>query len=853
MRPTPILPPPPAPKKKRKRRSWLLSLLGFGFASAVVMFLAAAGVAGFFFWKAARDLPDYESLAKYEPPVMTRIHAHDGSLMAEYARERRIFVPINVIPKLVIAAFLSAEDKRFYEHGGLDFAGIGRAVINNFQNWGKKRPEGASTITQQVAKNFLLSSEQKLDRKLKEAILAIRIERAYSKDKILELYLNEIYLGIGSYGVAAAALNYFSKELSELSIEEAAYLAALPKAPNNYHPFRKTREATVRRNWIIDQMAEVGYISGEQSKAAKAKPLTVNIRPFGTQIYAADYFAEEVRRRLMDMVGEDGLYGRAERTAIGDGTVNGGLSVRTTLDPKLQRTARKALIEGLVAFDREKGWRGAVQRIEIGGDWGVTLGAVESPNDLAPWRLGVVLDAQRGKAVVGLRPSRQADGTLASEREAVEISFEEMKWARNARGVPKAVTDVLSNGDVIWVAPKDAANAAGTWSLMQIPEVGGAIVAMDPHTGRVHAVVGGFSFATSQFDRAVQAKRQPGSSFKPLVYAAAIDNGYKPTSIVLDAPIEIDQGPGKEVWQPKNYDGVNSYGPSTLRTGIEKSRNQMTVRLAQDMGMPLIVEYSKRFGVYDDLLPVLAMSLGSGETTLLRMVAAYAELANGGKQVHATLIDRIQDRWGRTIWRHDNRECTGCKADKWQGQAEPVLADDRKQVLDPHTAYQLTSIMEGVVQRGTATVIKKYIPNVPVAGKTGTTNEEKDAWFIGYTPDLVVGVFVGYDTPRPMGKGMTGGHVAAPIFGEFMKMVLADKKAVPFRIPPGIKLVRVSLRTGMRAQGAEADTVLEAFKPYEEPDDPYSIVGFTNESGGFFMGDQQDAPRSLSSGRGGLW
>jgi penicillin-binding protein 1A len=853
MRPTPILPPPPAPKKKRKRRSWLLSLLGFGFASAVVMFVAAAGVAGFFFWKAARDLPDYESLAKYEPPVMTRIHAHDGSLMAEYARERRIFVPINVIPKLVIAAFLSAEDKRFYEHGGLDFAGIGRAMINNFQNWGKKRPEGASTITQQVAKNFLLSSEQKLDRKLKEAILAIRIERAYSKDKILELYLNEIYLGIGSYGVAAAALNYFSKELSELSIEEAAYLAALPKAPNNYHPFRKTREATVRRNWIIDQMAEVGYISGEQSKAAKAKPLTVNIRPFGTQIYAADYFAEEVRRRLMDMVGEDGLYGRAERTAIGDGTVNGGLSVRTTLDPKLQRTARKALIEGLVAFDREKGWRGAVQRIEIGGDWGVTLGAVEIPNDLAPWRLGVVLDAQRGKAVVGLRPARQADGALASEREAVEISFEEMKWARTARGVPKAVTDVLGNGDVIWVAPKDAANAAGSWSLMQIPEVGGAVVAMDPHTGRVHAVVGGFSFATSQFDRAVQAKRQPGSSFKPLVYAAAIDNGYKPTSIVLDAPIEIDQGPGKEVWQPKNYDGVNSYGPSTLRTGIEKSRNQMTVRLAQDMGMPLIVEYSKRFGVYDDLLPVLAMSLGSGETTLLRMVAAYAELANGGKQVHATLIDRIQDRWGRTIWRHDNRECSGCKVDKWQGQPEPVLADDRKQILDPHTAYQMTSIMEGVVQRGTATVIKKYIPNVSVAGKTGTTNEEKDAWFIGYTPDLVVGVFVGYDTPRPMGKGMTGGHVAAPIFGEFMKMALADKKAVPFRIPPGIKLVRVSLRTGMRAQGAEADGVLEAFKPYEEPDDPYSIVGFTNESGGFFMGDQQDAPRSLSSGRGGLW
>jgi penicillin-binding protein 1A len=555
----------------------------------------------------------------------------------------------------------------------------------------------------------------------------------------------------------------------------------------------------------------------------------------------------------MDMVGEDGLYGRAERTAIADGSVNGGLSVRTTLDPKLQRMARKALIEGLVAFDREKGWRGAVQKIDIAGDWGATLGAVEIPNDLAPWRLGVVLDAQRGKAVVGLRPNRQADGGFVAEREAVEIPFEEMKWAKTNRGMPKAVNDVLGNGDVVWVAPKDAANTQGAWSLMQIPEVGGALVAMDPHTGRVHAVVGGFSFATSQFDRALQAKRQPGSSFKPLVYSAAIDNGYKPTSIVLDAPIEIDQGPGKEVWQPKNYDGVNSYGPSTLRTGIEKSRNQMTVRLAQDMGMPLIVEYSKRFGVYDDLLPVLAMSLGSGETTLLRMVTAYAELANGGRQLHATLIDRIQDRWGRTIWRHDNRECTGCKADKWQGQTEPVLQDERKQIVDPHTAYQMTSIMEGVVQRGTATVIKKYIPNIPVAGKTGTTNEEKDAWFIGYTPDLVVGVFVGFDTPRPMGKGMTGGHVAAPIFGDFMRMALADKKAVPFRIPPGIKLVRVSLRTGMRAQGAEPDAILEAFKPYEEPDDPYSIVGFTNESGGFFMGDQQDAPRSLSSGRGGLW
>jgi penicillin-binding protein 1A len=844
------------PKTRRRRRSWLLSLLGFAFASLVVLFLAGSAAIAFIVWNASRDLPDYESLAKYEPPVMTRIHANDGSLMAEYARERRIFVPIHIIPKHVIAAFLAAEDKRFYEHGGLDFPGIVRALIRNYQNWGKKRPEGASTITQQVAKNFLLSSEQKLDRKLKEAILAIRIERAYSKDKILELYLNEIYLGMGSYGVAAAALNYFGKELEELTIEEAAYLAALPKAPNNYHPFRRRKDATDRRNWILDQMAEAGYITPAEAKAAKAKPLQVNIRPLGTQIQAADYFAEEVRRELVAMFGEDGLYGRSDRTGAGDGRVNGGLSVRTTLDPQLQRLARKALVDGLVAFDREKGWRGPVQRIDISGDWGATLAGIEVPSDVQPWRLGVVLEAQKTKAIVGLRPARAAETSAQSSerepprREAVEIPFDEIKWAKvPGRPAPKAVTDVLTPGDVVWVAPKNWAQPTGTWSLMQIPEVGGGLVALDPHTGRVYAVVGGFSFSASQFDRAIMAKRQPGSAYKPFVYAAAIDNGYKPTSIVLDAPIEIDQGPGKEVWTPRNYDGTGSYGPATLRFGIEKSRNQMTVRLAQDLGMPLIVEYAKRFGVYDDLLPVLAMSLGAGETTLLRLTAAYAALANGGKQVRATLIDRIQDRWGRTIWRHDERECPGCKADKWRGQPEPELVDDRRQIIDPHTAYQMTSIMEGVVQRGTATIIKQILPNVPVAGKTGTTNDEKDAWFIGYTPDLVVGVFVGYDTPRHLGKGMTGGQVAAPIFANFMKMALADKKAVPFRIPPGIKLVRVNLRTGLRAQPGDPDTVLEAFKPYEEPDDAYSIIGFTSDGSTFATPEQVNSPRGLSAGR----
>ena len=846
----PVFLPPKPPKLKKRRRSFLLSFLGFLFGSGVLVFLGGSAVAGYLLWKASKDLPDYDQLARYEPPVMTRIHAVDGSLMAEYARERRIFVPISTVPKLVINAYLSAEDKRFYEHGGLDFYGLGRAMVTNAKNYGSGRnPQGASTITQQVAKNFLLSSEQKLERKLKEAILAIRIEKAYSKERILELYLNEIYLGIGSYGVAAAGLNYFGKELDKLSIEEVAYLAVLPKAPNNYHPFRHTKKALERRNWIIDQMVENGHITAEQGKTAKATDLKVNLRAFGTQIYAADYFAEEVRRTLVNQYGEDGLYGKAERTSGGvpDGRVNGGLSVRTTLDPRLQRLARRALIDGLVAVDREKGWRGAVQKIDIAGDWGVPLGAIDVAADLAPWRLGVVLEVQRTHAIVGVRPTKQPDGKLVAEREAVRIDYDDMKWANKKGTKTPGPAEVLALGDVIWVAPKDPEKPLDKWALMQIPDLGGGLIAMDPHTGRVHAVVGGFSFASSQFDRALQAKRQPGSSFKPLVYAAAIDNGYKPTSIVMDAPFCQTQQGGQE-WCPKNYEGDKSYGPQTLRHGIEKSRNQMTVRLAEDMGMPLIVEYSKRFGVYDDILPVLSMSLGAGETTLLRMATAYSSFANGGKQVKATLIDRIQDRWGRTVWRHDDRACPTCKAAKMGD--EPDLVDDRRQIIDPHTAYQMTAIMEGVVARGTGTRVKEILPNWPIAGKTGTTNEEKDAWFIGYTPDLVVGVFIGYDTPKPMGKGRTGGQMAAPIVGSFMKMALEGKKPYDFRRPAGIKVVRVNLKTGVRAAAEEKETISEYFKPFEEPDDAYSVIGVTAEGGAAFAPQEPGQPqRSIFNGR----
>ena len=817
----PTLPPPTAPRRRKKRRrSLLLNFLGFAFGTFVLLFIAGSAGAGFLIWQASRDLPDYESLSKYEPPVMTRIHAHDGSLISEFARERRIFVPINTVPKRVIGAFLSAEDRRFYEHGGVDLQGVLRAVFAAVEakvHGSNKRAQGASTITQQVAKNFLLTNERSIERKIKEAILAIRIEGAYSKDRILELYLNEIFLGMNSYGVGAAALTYFNKELKDLDIEEAAYLAALPKGPNNYHPFRQKEKATERRNWIIGQMAENGYITNEEAEAAKKKPLVVNLRPNAVHISTAEFFAEEVRRTLLAKYGEDKLYG-------------GGLSVRTTLDPQLQQYARKALIDGLVKFDRIQGWRGPVSKIDISGDWGVALGQIPSPSDIQPWRLGVVLETQKAKAIIGFKPTRQQDSTLVKDREAVEVSLYEMKWAAKRAGSKridaKSTADILKPGDVVYVSPKDPNNIQGAWSLMQIPEVGGGLVAMDPYTGRVLAVAGGFSYDMSQFDRVIQAKRQPGSSFKPFVYASAIDNGYKPTSIILDAPIEIDQGPGLDVWKPKNYETNDTTGPETLRFGIEHSRNQMTARLAQDLGMPVITEYAKRFGIYDDLLPVLSMSLGAGETTLLRMATAYCMLANGGKEVKSTLIDRIQDRYGRTIWRHDERQCMGCTAERWAGQAEPELVDERRQIIDPHTAYQITHILEGVIQRGTATVLQSL--NRPIAGKTGTTNEEKDVWFLGYTPTMVVGVFVGYDTPKPMGKGNTGGAIAAPIFGEFVKDALGDTPPAPFRVPPGIKFVRVNLKSGLRASADDPNGIMEAFKPDEDPDDAYAMIGIAN-------------------------
>lgn len=801
---------------------FLLRFIGYLFGIGTVALLLVAGGAWIAYNHVVADLPDYTALKNYEPPVMSRVHAANGELVAEYAHERRLFLPSQAIPQLLKNAFLSAEDKNFYEHTGIDPEGVARAAIVFVQNkLAGKRPQGASTITQQVAKNFLLTNEQSFERKIKEAVLAIRIESTYTKEEILELYMNQIYMGIGAYGVAAASLLYFDKSVHELTVAEAAYLAALPKGPNNYHPFRHTDRAIERRNWVIGQMAVNGFITQEEAEKSKAEPLKVVQRPTGPHIFAADYFAEEVRRQLLERYGEKGLY-------------EGGLSVRTTLDPRMQLIARKALMKGFINYDTDAGWRGPVAKLPLSGDWGPALAEIKALGDVPEWRLAVVLSVADAEAQIGLQPAKLVTGGVSTERERGVIPLDQMKWAtRWADGtkrtaIGRGAAAVLMPGDVVYVEKVGGPAGADrpVWRLRQVPEIAGAIVAMDPHTGRVLAVTGGFSFAESEFNRATQAWRQPGSSFKPFVYAAALDNGYTPSSLVLDGPIEIQAGPGQPVWKPENY-SQKFYGPTTLRVGIELSRNTMTVRLAKDMGMPLVVEYAKRFGIYDELGAYLPMSLGAGETTVLRLTSAYATIANGGRKVTASFIDRIQDRYGKTVFKHDKRVCEGCDAAKWDHQDEPPLIDEREQVLDPMTAYQITSIMEGVILRGTATVLSDL--KRPIAGKTGTTNDEKDVWFVGFTPDLVVGVYLGYDKPRGLGRGMSGGHTAAPVVRDFFAEALKDTPAVPFRVPPGIRLIAVNRATGMRASPGDGATLMEAFKPGTAPPDTYSVIGYDAE------------------------
>ena len=771
----------------------MIKLIRLLFVCTVILAIAGCGFVGLTLWYFGRDLPDYQQLAHYEPPITTRVYAEDGRLLAEYANERRIFVPVEAIPPLVKKAFIAAEDKNFYIEHGVDPVSILRAALTDIGRLGAhRRPIGASTITQQVAKNMLLSSELSLARKIKEILLATRLDAALPKDRILELYLNQIYLGSGAYGVAAAALTYFDKPLDQLTLAEAAFLAGLPKAPNRYNPKHFPQAAKARRNWVIDRMVEDGDASRQEAAAAKAEPLALRSRRPAEQV-DAPYFAEEVRRELLARYGETLLY-------------EGGLTVRTSLDPKAQAAADAALRKGLIAYDHSRGgWRGPVTHIDPRDNWAKRLAHVPVPPVAVDvgWRLAMVLRTDAGGAAIGF-----ADGTRGP------IPFSELRWARRrlASGglgpSPKSAAAVLRPGDVVMVAP-----AAGAFTLCQVPLVSGALVALDPHTGRVLALSGGFSFALSQFDRAVQAQRQPGSAIKPFVYLTALDHGFTPSTLVLDAPVSIPQGPGLPPWTPGNY-GNEYRGLIPLRVALEHSLNTATARVAEAIGMDAIAKTVERFGIMDHMPRQYSMALGAGDTTPLRLTAAYAMLDNGGKQIIPTLIDRVEDRYGRTIYRADQRACPKCGNLAWRHQPVPVIPDTRPQVADPASAFQIVSMLEGVVERGTGRAVRAL--GRPVAGKTGTTNDFRDAWFVGFTPDLAAGTYIGFDEPQSLGDREQAAVVAAPVFRDFMMAALKDTPPREFRTPPGVELYRVDPATGLPASAGET-AIYEPYKPGTAP------------------------------------
>lgn len=746
--------------------------------------LIALGL-GFAFWRFSSDLPDHQQLTHYEPPITSRLFAADGRLIGEYARERRLFVPIDQIPRPVIQTFLAAEDQNFYAHPGIDFMGVLRAIFQNVANIAQnRRPVGASTITQQVAKNFLLTNEVSLERKIKEVLLAFRIERAYSKDRILELYLNQIYLGAGAYGVAAASQIYFGKTLEELTVPEMAFLAALPKAPSSYNPQRNPERAKARRDWVLSRMEEDGLINAAATREAQAEP--IRLRTPNPEPIRADWYNEEIRRELVALYGEETVY-------------EGGFNIRTSMDPKLQNLADAVLKQGLMAYDRRHGWRGPVAQIDAGEGWPARLAQAQRAQPvgmLSNWRLAMVLRLDPDAAVIAL-----------DEKNRGRITLDDLRWARQnlaEQRLGPAIAkpaDALKVGDIVMVEPKDD-KPQTDYHLRQIPNVGGAILAMDPHSGKVRAMTGGWDFRLNQYNRATQAWRQPGSSFKPFVYLAALDNGFTPASIILDSPVEFDQGPGLPKWRPTNY-GNDFLGPTSLRRGMEKSRNLMTVRLAHGVGMETVADYARKFGVVDSMQPLLSMSLGAGETTLMRMVTAYAMLANGGRRITPVLVERVQDRTGKTILRTDKPTCESC-AIEWRGEdtPDPVVRDEREQVNNPASVYQMVSILQGVTQRGTAASLAEL--NRTLAGKTGTTNDSFDVWFVGFSPDLVVGVFIGFDNPRTLGGRETGGSVAVPIFKAFMREALKDMPNRPFTVPPGVHFM-------------PADGLMEAFKEGEDP------------------------------------
>ena len=725
-------------------------------------------------WKYSNDIPDYKFLKSYKPPVSSKVYSRNGELVADFSKEKRVFVPYNAIPKNVINSFLSAEDKNFFSHPGVDAKGVLRAVINNISNiMTSKRLEGASTITQQVAKNFLLTNEVSLNRKIKEAILAFRIERALSKERILELYLNQIYLGSGAYGVAAASLEYFDKSIRELNYSEAALLAALPKAPSKYNPYKDKDLAKFRRNLVLKNLYENNYITSEWLEKLSNQEIKLKKKQ---KIYLEDaqYYIEDVRKNVIESLTYDKVYKQ-------------GLNINTPIDLDLQKIATNSLRSGLISYDQRKGWRGALINKPYNSNWHKDLDKYKLEKSIN-WKLAIVKKLNKFSAIV--ETIDKDDGV---------IEYKDISWTK------KEFNQLLKIGDIIYVKQiKDK-----KYSLQQLPKINGGIVVMDPYTGRVLALNGGFSFKKSEFNRATQAKRQPGSAFKPFVYALALENNYTPTSLVLDAPLVLDQGDDLKLWKPENY-GKKFYGPSTIRTGLEKSRNLMTVRIAQDLGLDKIINYSKKLSIYENPEELLSISLGSAETTLLQLTSAYSVFVNGGKLVEPVLIDRIQDSEGNTIYNNDKRSCVNCDAISYLSDDYPELKNKYIQIFSEETAYQMTSILEGVVQRGTAKKLRDLKLNI--AGKTGTTNNNTDTWFIGFTSNLLVGVYVGMDSPTPLGKFETGSKTALPIFKNFIKNSVKKSEARPFKAAKDTVMMVVDPSTGQKAKFTSKNTIIEVFK-----------------------------------------
>ena len=728
-------------------------------------------------WTYSNKLPDYKYLKSYKPPVSSKMYSGKGVLVSDFSSEKRIFVPFSAIPEKVINSFLSAEDKNFFKHPGVDAKGVIRAIKNNIYNVLKsKRLEGASTITQQVAKNFLLTNEVSIDRKLKEAILAFRIERSLSKERILELYLNQIYLGQGAYGIASASLRYFDKPISELNYSEAALLAALPKAPSKYNPYKNKKLAKYRRNLVINNLLENSFITKDEHFFLIRSEIKLKKRK---RIFLEDarYFVEDVRKNVVEKYGFDKVYKQ-------------GFNIKTPLNLDLQNIATKALRVGLVNYDKRKGWRGSLVNKKFNAKWTEGIEKFKLEKSIG-WDIAIVKRIDKFEAIIE-----------TADKNTGIIEYEDINWTR------KNFNELFKIGDVIYVKKKNE----GNYSLRQLPKANGAIVVMDPYSGRVYAVSGGFSFKKSEFNRATQALRQPGSAFKPFVYALALENNFTPSTLILDAPIVLEQGGDLKMWKPENY-GKKFYGPSTLRMGVEKSRNLMTVRVAQELGIDKIINFSKKLKIYENPEELMSISLGSAETTLLKITSAYCSFVNGGKLVNPILIDRIQDSEGNTIFNNEKRYCVNCDQISYKGKQIPKIESNYNQIFSPQTAYQMTSILEGVIKRGTGKKLKKL--NLELAGKTGTTNKNIDTWFIGFTSNLVIGTYVGHDNPKSLGRYETGSKTAMPIFKEFVQNAISNYEARPFKVAENIKMMVVDVKTGKKADFGSKETIIESYKKEE--------------------------------------